>query len=450
MYRPALDPVSGHPAWSALLAALPVLTLFALLGGLRVKAWIAPLGSLAVTLLTAVLAYAMPAGQALSAAGQGAAFGLFPLAWTFTTAIWIYTMTVASGHFEILRRAFARTSDDRRIQALIIAFCFGSLLEALAGQGTPVAITSLMLLAAGFSPVRAATLALVGDTVPAAFGPLGLPITTLSKVSDLPVAHLGAMAGRQVPLLAPLIPALLVAMVDGRRGLREAWLPAAACGLTYALAQFATANYLSVPLADVTAALASACAVIAAARPRPATAHDTSPAHTPHENSTPAPIAPQQPATRAQVWRAYSPYLVIIAIFATSQVHPVSVLLEKTTVSFRRPGLHLLMSPILGWLGVAVTGSDTSSNSLFGALQVTAAHRAGLNPTLLAAANASGGVVGKMISLQNLTISAGAVGLSGREGHLLRRMFALSVLLLAVMCLIVGLQATSVLNWMIP
>lgn len=543
MYRPALDPVSGHPAWSALLAALPVLTLFALLGGLRVKAWIAPLGSLAVTLLTAVLAYAMPAGQALSAAGQGAAFGLFPLAWTFTTAIWIYTMTVASGPFEILRRAFARTSDDRRIQALIIAFCFGSLLEALAGQGTPVAITSLMLLTAGFSPVRAATLALVGDTVPAAFGPLGLPITTLSKVSDLPVAHLGAMAGRQVPLLAPLIPALLVAMVDGRRGLREAWLPAAACGLTYALAQFATANYLSVPLADVTAALASACAVIAAARPRPATAHDTPPpAHTPHENSTPTPIAPQQPATRAQVWRAYSPYLVIIAIFATSQVHPVSVLLEKTTVSFRRPGLHLLtasgkrstlpvyklnwlsspgtlllaaglitmlvlpvppraaasayihsltqlrwavltvtgllalsfvmnaagqtatlatwmadaakafalLSPILGWLGVAVTGSDTSSNSLFGALQVTAAHRAGLNPTLLAAANASGGVVGKMISLQNLTISAGAVGLSGREGHLLRRMFALSMLLLAVMCLIVGLQATSVLNWMIP
>jgi lactate permease len=552
MFRPVVEPIAGHLGWSALLAALPVLTLFILLAWLRTRAWVASLAGLAVALLVAVLAYSMPVGQALLAASQGAAFGVFPLVWTFAAAIWIYTMTVQTGYFDVLRRAFTRVSDDRRIQALVIAFCFGSLLEALAGQGTPVAITTVMLVAVGFAPMRAVVVALVANTVPAAFGPLGLPITTLAKVSDLPVGDLGEMAGRQVPLLALFVPLLLVFIVDGRRGLRETWLPAIACGSVFGLTQFVTSNYISMPLADVLAALAGACAVGMAARMRSTVvqrqtvlvtvggASDALVAPgTPDTESEP-PAEPRDPP--AEVWRAYGPYLAIIAIFAFSQIHPVTVWLDSVTRTFHWPGLHLLtvsgkpstlplykfnwlgatgtlllaaglvtmvvlrvrpraaaaayvrtlgqlrwailtvtgmlamsfvmnasaqtatlgnwmagagqafavLSPVLGWLGVAVTGSDTSSNSLFGALQVTAAHKTGLSPTLLAAANASGGVAGKMISLQNLTIGASAVGLAGREGDLIRRVFGWSVLLVAGMCLIVGLQATPVLSWMVP
>lgn len=551
MYHPVLEPVTGHLGWSALLAALPILTLFLLLAWLRTRAWVASLSGLAVALIVATLAYSMPVGQALLAACQGAAFGLFPLVWTFATAIWIYTMTVRSGHFGVLSRAFARMSDDLRIQALVVAFCFGSLLEALAGQGTPVAITTVMLVAAGFRPMRAVVVALVANTVPAAFGPLGLPITTLAKVSDLPVDDLGAMAGRQVPILAVFVPLLLVVIVDGRRGLREAWIPAIACGSAYGLAQFVTSNYISMPLADVLAALAGACAIGVVVRSRHTVLRRRAERVTVGATGTPTghgtcdseslPVAEPRDSP-AEVWRAYAPYLAVIAIFVLSQIHGVDEWLDSVTRTFHWPGLHLLtvsgepstlplykfnwlgatgtlllmaglvtmavlrvrprdaadayvrtlgqlrwailtvtgllamsfvmnasaqtatlgtwmagagpafvlLSPVLGWLGVAVTGSDTSSNSLFGALQVTAAHESGLSPTLLAAANASGGVAGKMVSLQNLTIGASAVGLAGREGDLLRRVFGYSVLLLGGMCLIVGLQATPVLSWTVP
>lgn len=596
---------------------LPILALFVLLGIVRAKAWIAAAGGLTVALLVAIVAYEMPVDQALLTAWQGGSFGLFPLAWTFTTAIWIYIMTVGTGHFDVLRRSFVRVSDDRRIQAIVIAFCFGSLLEALAGQGTPVAITSVMLLAVGFRPVLAASTALVANTVPAAFGPLGLPITTLAKVTGLPSDELGAMAGRQVPIIAVFIPLLVIFVVDGRRGLREQWWPALACGLSFGFAQFVTANYISVALADIVAALVSVGVVTLMVRRRRSTAKPAPvsvlvggvrsdggliaggsalggsalggsvagvstaggptargsttggppPGGSPTgdsaaQNSSADPSAwggeavtesqPSGPAetatlldqvdSRADILRAFAPYAAIVAIFTLSQWGPVTRALDSATTTFKWPGLHLLttagkvstlpnfklnlllapgsllflaglltmlmlrvspaaavraygraimqlrwailtvtcllalsfvmnasgqaatlgnwmagagglfviLSPILGWLGVALTGSDTSSNSLFGALQVSAAESTGLDPTLLAAANASGGVVGKMISLQNLTIAAGAVGLVGREGDLFRRMFGWSLVLLAGMCLIVSLQATPVLSWMVP
>ncbi|MFY1695677.1 L-lactate permease [Solwaraspora sp. WMMA2101] len=540
MYRPTLDPLAGSLAWSALVAALPIVTLFLLLGVFRVRAWLAALGALAVALGVSILAYAMPTGQALLTAGQGATFALFPLVWTFGTAIWIYRMTVTSGHFDVLRRSFARVSDDQRVQAMVIAFCFGSVLEGLAGQGTPVAITTVMLLALGFGPMKAATVALVANTVPAAFGPLGLPITTLAGVTDLPADTLGAMAGRQVPVIALFIPLLLVFMVDGRRGLRRTWHIAVICGLSFALAQFLTSNYFSVALADIVAGLVSAVVVAVTARSWPPRRTDDDATRADQPDAVEERV--DQPDVPAEVWRAYAPYLVIVAIFGLSQVPVVSGALNAVTILFDWPGLHLLtvsgepsslpvfrfnwlsstgtlliaaglitmvilritpraaivaygqtlaslrwailtvcgllalafvmngsgqtatlgtwmagagglfalLSPVLGWLGVALTGSDTSSNSLFGALQVTAAQRAGLDPVLLAAANASGGVIGKMISLQNLTIAASAVGLSGREGDLFRRMFGWSVVLICAMALLVGLQSTPVLSWMVP
>ena len=214
----------------------------------------------------------MPVGQALLAGTEGAAFGFFPILWIVINAIWVYNLTVASGHFDVLRRSFEKVSPDQRIQAIIIAFCFGALLEALAGFGTPVAITVVMLMALGFQPVKAAAVALIANTAPVAFGALATPIVTLATVSSgasddpgLTVDTLGAMVGRQTPILAVIVPLILVFVVDGRRGLGRPGCRRSSAAWPSALAQFVAANYISVPLADIIASLVSAAAVVAAA-----------------------------------------------------------------------------------------------------------------------------------------------------------------------------------------
>src|SRR5436309_5561349 len=229
MYKQVYDPVSGSLGITTIFAVLPLVTLFVLLGGLRTKAQWAALAALAVSMLVALIVYSMPVGQALDAGVEGAAFGLFPIMWIVVNAIWIYNMTRESGHFAVLRRSFGRVSDDQRVQAILIAFCFGALIEALAGFGTPVAISAVMLIALGFEPLKAAAVALVANTAPVAFGAIAVPITTLASVSGLPQDDLGSMVGRQTPFLALIVPLILVAMVDGRRGLRQTW-PAALVG----------------------------------------------------------------------------------------------------------------------------------------------------------------------------------------------------------------------------
>lgn len=551
MYRQVFDPVSDSLGLSAIFAALPLAVLFVLLGVLRMKAWIASLISLGVALLVSVVIYPMPVGQAVLAATLGAAFGFFPILWIVINAIWVYNMTVETGHFDVLRRSFARISDDQRIQAIIIAFCFGALLEALAGFGTPVAITAVMLIAVGFTPMRAAVLALVANTAPVAFGALASPINGLNASSGLPVDDLGAMVGRQTPILAIFVPLILVFLVDGKRGVRETWVPALSTGVSFGIAQFVTANYISVPLADVVASLVSVVVVVAVLRLAPA---GTSLGRTPPpviaggaaDEPTPefaARVANSGNDSRAEVARAFAPYLIIVAIFVVFQIGAVKDAAAKTTATFDWPGMHIedptgkpasslilftlnwlpaagtlmlisgvitmfvlklsparavraygrtlkqlawaivtvmavlglafvmrasgqtgtlgnwlagaggafaFLSPILGWLGVAVTGSDTSSNALFGGLQVTAANKAGLDSLLMAAANSSGGVLGKMVSPQNLAIAASAVGLTGKEGDIFRKVFLWSLVMLAGMCVLVLLQSTGILSWMIP
>ena len=544
MYQQVLDPVAQSLAWSSLVAALPLLLLFVMLGVLRVTAWLASLVSLALAIVVAVFVYGMPLGQSLLAGTEGAAFGFFPILWIVINAIWVYQMTVETGHFDVLRRSFARVSDDQRVQAVIIAFSFGALLEALAGFGTPVAVTSVMLMALGFRPLKAAALALTANTAPVAFGAMATPILTLAKVTELPSDTLGAMVGRQTPILALFVPLALVAIVDGWRGLRETWPVALVCGVVFAIGQYATSNFISVPLADVVASLLSAAAVVAMVR-----------VWHPRREQAPAVIAggaadeptPEfaqrvaNPDDRAEVARAYAPYAIIIAVFVICQITAVKNLLDKATIKFQWPGLHVvspkgkpvslteftlnllttpgtqmlvagvltmivlklsvpravkaygvtlvqlrfaivtvmvvlalafvmnlsgqtitlgtwmagaggafaLLSPVLGWLGTAVTGSDTSANSLFGALQVTAANQAGLSDVLMAATNSSGGVLGKMISPQNLAIAAAAVGMNGKEGDIFRRVVVWSLVFLALLCVISALQA-SVLSWMVP
>src|SRR5690242_3913500 len=268
-FRIVTDPVANSLALSAIFAVLPLLTLFVLLGALRMRAWLAGVISLIVSLIVAIIVYSMPVGQALLSATEGAAFGFFPILWIVLNAIWVYNLTVVSGHFDVLRRSMARVSPDMRVQAIIVAFCFGALLEALAGFGTPVAVTVVMLMALGFPPVRAAAVALIANTAPVAFGALATPIVTLGTVtsgaSDDPRLNtdtLGAMVGRQTPLLAVIVPLILVAVIDGRRGMRQTWPAAAVAGVVFAAAQFAASNYISVPLTDIIASLASAAAVV--------------------------------------------------------------------------------------------------------------------------------------------------------------------------------------------
>ena len=546
MYQQVLDPVGHSLAWSSLVAAVPLLLLFVLLGVLRVTAWAASLISLAVAIAVAVLVYGMPIGQTLLAGTEGAAFGFFPILWIVINAIWVYQQTVETGHFDVLRRSFSRVSDDQRIQAVLIAFSFGALLEALAGFGTPVAVTSVMLMALGFKPMKAAVLALVANTAPVAFGAMATPILTLAKVTELPSDTLGAMVGRQTPILAVFVPLVLVAIVDGWRGIRETWPAAVVCGLVFGVAQYATSNFISVPLADVVASLLSAAAVVLLVRVwRPARPYTEPAVVAGGAADEPTPEFAQRvehPDSRSDVVKAYAPYAIIIAVFVICQITAVKKLLDKATVKFQWPGLDIvspkgkpvalteftlnllttpgtqmliagiltaialklsvpravkaygttlhqlrwaivtvmavlalafvmnlsgqtitlgtwmaaaggafaLLSPILGWLGVAVTGSDTSANSLFGALQVTAANQAGLSDVLMAASNSSGGVLGKMVSPQNLAIAAAAVGMNGKEGDIFRRVVVWSLLFLLLMCILTALQASPVLSWMVP
>ena len=263
MYTQDFDPVSDSLGLTAIFAALPVLTLFVLLGGLRMKAQWAALISLGVAMLVAAIVYGMPAGQTLLSASEGATFGLFPIMWIVIAAIWVYNMTVETGHFAVLRRSFGAISDDQRVQAVIVAFCFGALLEALAGFGTPVAITAVMLIALGFQPMKAAAVALVANTAPVAFGAIATPIITLAEVTELPKDDLGAMVGRQTPVLALIVPLILVYMVDGRRGVRQVWPVAVLGGVSFAVGQFLCANYFSVELTDIVASLLATGSIVA-------------------------------------------------------------------------------------------------------------------------------------------------------------------------------------------
>src|SRR3954452_5868911 len=262
MYTQVFDPVGDSLFASAIFAALPLLTLFVLLGVVKMQARFAALAALAVAALVAIIVYSMPVGQTVLAASEGAAFGLFPILWIVIAAIWVYNLTEATGHFAVLRRTFGRLSDDQRVQAVVVAFAVGALIEGLAGFGAPVAITSVVLVGLGFKPAKAAALALIGNTAPVAFGSIAVPIVTLSETTGLAKGDLGAQVGNQTPILAVFVPFILIAVLDGRRGLRECWPAALVGGLSFASAQFVCSHFISVELTDIIAALFSTGAML--------------------------------------------------------------------------------------------------------------------------------------------------------------------------------------------
>jgi lactate permease len=544
VYTQNLNP-TGSLALSALLASLPLLALLVALGVFKWRAHWAGTAALVLSIVIAMVVYHMPLGETLNAGLYGSAVSVLAVLWITFNAIWIYNLTVKTGHFAVLRRSFVAISDDRRIQAIVIAFSFGALLESLAGGGSPIAICAVMLIAIGFSPLKAATVALVANTAPVAFGGLGNPITIMGQVTELPAEQFGAMAGRQVSLLAIFVPFVLVGIVDGWKGVREVWPAALTCGLSFGIAQFLFSNFVNYKLCDIVAAVVSAVAVILLNKvwqPRR------------DQVSAPAVIAggaAEDPAFERRVGRptggdsrrdvllAFAPYAVVVLLFSLAQLPGISGALNAPTITFNWPGLHLLsqagkpvsvayklnwlaatgtllflsglvtaivlrikpalaartyvetlrqfgwailtillvfalsyvmnlsgqvstlglylagagaffafLSPLVGWFGVAVTGTDAGSNALFAKLQVTAAEQLHASPILFGAANTSGGVMAKMISPQNLAIGTAAVGEVGSEGILFRRVFGWSMLFLVAMCLLVFLQSTPVLGWM--
>ena len=577
-YQPELAPL-GSLALSALVACLPLLTIFITLGALRWKAHIAGLTALAVALLVAILVYKMPALLALNSAVEGGVFGLFPIMWIVFNAIVLYEVTVVSGRFEDLRRVFDLISDDPRVQAIVIAFCFGGLMEALAGFGAPVAITGVMLMAVGFSALRAATVVLLANTAPVAFGAIGTPILTAGRLTHIDPATIGAYVGHQTPVIAFFVPMFICWLTDGRRGVRQVWPVALVTGAVFAISQWISATYLSMELTDIISSLCGLAAIVVMLRfwrpeGRDEARESLRLAHEEEirEMGASAPVDPtgttaaakaatatavrtgsgdgdgdhaDGPLTQGRIWMALFPYLLVIVVFSVAKLIPAAnKALTGTDIKIPWPGLDgqvltaagkpntstvytfswlsspgtillicgiivalvygvklsrwgkvvtdnaykmrfailtvatvlslayvmnlsgqtitigtwiagtgaafAFLSPVLGWLGTAVTGSDTSANALFATLQQTAARQIGIDETLLVAANTSGGVVGKMISPQNLTIAATAVGLLGREADIFRKVIWWSIGLLVVMCLLVGLQSTPVLSWMLP
>ena len=373
MHYEDFTPISGSLGLTAMFAALPILTLFVLLGGLKMRAQWAALIALGVAIAVAISVYGMPADQMGLAALKGAAFGLFPIMWIVITAIWVFNMTVESGHFAVLRRSVETMSKDQRIQAVMIGFCFGALLEALAGFGAPVAITSMMMVALGFRPIKAASLALVANTAPVPFGAIATPITTLSEVTGLEKGDLGAMVGRQTPVLAIFLPLTLIAMVDGRRGIRQTWPVAVVAGFAFAIGQFACSNYGSVELTDIVASLISMAAIIAFVRVwqpkelrltvrtgRNGRVADPLADGVPmHEPAIPSQDDPNKDPP-LEVLRAYAPYLIIIGIFSIAQIPLIKQRLAESpwTATLQWPGLQArtLMAILFALSLSALTG----------------------------------------------------------------------------------------------
>jgi lactate permease len=557
-FHQTYDPVAASVLLSAVVAALPLLVLAVLLAVVRAAPWKAAVAGAATAFALAWLVWRMPLGLALSAATHGMAFGLWPISWVCLNAVFFYNLTVASGDFDVIRRSLARLTEDRRIQALLVAFCFGALIEGIAGFGAPVAISASMLAGLGFDPLAAAVLALVANTAPVAFGSIGIPITTLggllAPILGRDVATtthaLSSMVGRQLPFFSVAIPAYLVVLLAGWRKTVEVLPAVLAAGLSFAVVQFATSNYLGPELTDILASLASLGAVALLLRvwkPREVWRGDGTQVAPKEERHDPP----------ARVVRAFGIYAILVVVVLGLQL-AASAGLKNVKLEFPWPGaytsvdgravpvvhreppiteapapypltyrldfltsagtlvlvasavaflvmmafgappaafgitfartLRQLKLPIvtiafilsiatvmnyagmtssmalalaetgvlfpffsafIGMLGVFLTGSDTSSNTLFGPLQATTAKVSGLDPILMAATNSSGGVMGKMISPQNLSVGAAGVNAVGREGEIFRRVIGHSLLLTSLVGLLAMLQA-YVVPWMVP
>jgi lactate permease len=532
MWEQQYLPVADNLAFSTLAAAVPIFVLLLLIGVLRKPAWIAALSGLAAAAVVAIGVFGMPTNLAVSATIYGAAFGILPIGWIVYWAIVLYRVTLETGSFDIIKDSIGGLTSDRRLQAMLIAFALGAFIEGSAGFGTPVAVAAAMMTGLGFSPFYAAGICLLANTAPVAFGSIGVPVTTLAVITGLPEAELSAWVGRLCAPVAIFIPAYLILVMGGIKGLKGVMPAAVVCGLSFGVMQFLVSNYIGPQLTDIAAALTAIVALVVLLK----VWHPSDVFHLEGDHQATIEIESHSFGTTLRAW---SPYLILVA-FVLVWGSPIASVLNSVTISFDWPGLHnevirvapaveqntqyaavynlnwlaaagsacalativsavllgfsvggyvrllgsvlkqlafplltiasvlglaYLMnysgmvvtlglafaatgslfpffSALLGWLGVFLTGSDTSANALFGNLQVVTANQLGFDPALMASANSAGGVMGKMISLQSLAVAVAATGMArSQEGELFRFTFKHSVFLASVLGLLTCVYA---------
>ena len=532
---------------SAVLAAVPIVVLFFMLGVKRKPAWMAALSALASALIVALAVYRMPIDLALISTVYGAAYGIFPIAWIVFSSIMLYRLAVDTGKFEIIKDSVGGLTDDRRLQAMFIAFSFGAFIEGAAGFGAPVAVSGAMLAGLGFSPFYAAGICLLANTAPVAFGSIGIPVTTLAAVTGLPVLPLSAMVGRLCAMVSVFIPGYLIVVMTGPKRALEVLPAILACGISFAVMQFYVSNYIGPELTDIMSSLTCIFVMVVVLKvwkPKtilrlegdtPITAtvkrhspgemfmawvpylllvvfvlawgepqikaaidrwtHSLLPSFLPvgqalnglnvpglHNLITRIPPVTPKPAPYAAVfafnWLSASGTACFLAILATAVVLRVKPgrLATLYVATFKQLSMAMLtiasmlglaylmnysgmtstlglalagtgvafpfFSAVVGWLGVFLTGSDTSANALFGNLQVVTANALGLNPVLTASVNSAAGVMGKMISVQSIAVAVAATGMStADESRLFRFTIKHSVLLMIVMGIVSLLYA---------
>jgi len=533
MWQHNYQPVGGNLGLSALVAAIPILVLFYMLGVRRKPTWIAALTALAAAWVVALTVYRMPVKYALMSTLDGAAFGMFPIAWIVFASIMLYRLAVDTGKFEIIKDSVGGLSNDRRLQGLFIAFSFGAFIEGAAGFGAPVAIAGAMLAGLGFPPFYAAGICLLANTAPVAFGSIGIPVITLSGITGISALPLSAMVGRICAIVSLIIPCYLVVIMAGVGGALEVAPAIIICGLSFAGVQFYVSNYMGPELTDILSSLTCIGAMVlvlklwkpknifrlAGDKPVSASVRHHTPAellvawspyiwlvlfvlmwgYAPiktqldrvtmlipvpslHNEIVRMPPVTAQPAPYAAIftfnWLSASGTACLMAILASAvflRVSPRRVV-NLYTATFRQLSLTLVtiacmlglayvmnysgmtstlglelaatgkafpfFSAVLGWLGVFLTGSDTSSNALFGNLQVITANALGINPVLTASVNSAGGVMGKMISLQSIAVAVAATGMTlADEGKLFRFTLKHSIFLASVIGVIAMLYA---------
>lgn len=548
MWQQNYVPVADSLVLSALLALLPLLGLLLLIGVFRKPSWVAATSGLVLAILVAFFGYGMPAPLVISSALLGAAFGLFPICWILFNAILLYQLTVRAGKFEIIKHSLGNLTADRRLQALLIAFAFGAFLEGGAGFGSPVAVAAAMLAGLGFTPFYAAVLCLLANTAPVAFGSIGIPVVTLAGITNLPLDRLSAGVGRICAPVSVFIPAYLVVVMSGFRGLWGVWPAAALCGIAFAGTQFLVSNFVGPELTDILAALASIVGLVALLKLwRPREIQTTVANDVDAKQAPPAEAASNAIAhSGGEIFGAWMPYLLLVGFVLAWGVPMAKPYLDAFTFPIAWPALHnavervaplvetpspypaifkldllaasgtacliscifaaffLRISPrefgatakdvaiqmakpaltissvlalsflmnysgstmtlglafattgalfpffsaILGWVGVFLTGSDTAANALFGNLQVVTAKTLNLNPVLMAASNSSGGVMGKMISLQSIAVAVAAAGMAtSEESRLFRYTLRHSIFLASAIGMVVVFYAYVVPAW---
>jgi lactate permease len=550
MWNQVYNPLNSS-VLSTLAAALPVVTLLVLIASNKVKAHIAAVVALIVANLVAIVIFTMPAGMSLRATVLGAVTGFFPIGWIVLNVIFLYRLTVERGVFETLQTTIGGVTEDRRLQLLLIAFCFGAFFEGASGFGTPVAVTGAILIGLGFSPLAASGLSLIANTAPVAYGALGTPIAGLSSVTGIDPFLLGAMVGRQLPFFSLIVPFWLIWAFAGYKGMKDIWPAIIVTGVSFSIPQFLISNFVNPWIVDIGASLISMACLIGFLKVWRPKVIWTSPALRTHDDS--ASTMPAKPVTAAkrystaQIWLSLLPWIIVCAVllvwgtnwfkgmvnpWATwnypvpdlhNMINKVAPVVSKPTpegavfsftwlsytgsgmlIAAIISGLLLGFSPVrlvteyaktikicayslltisamlaigtltrlsgidatlglafagagvlypffgtlLGWLGVALTGSDTASNVLFGNLQKITSEQLGLSPILMGAANSSGGVMGKMIDAQSIVVASTATNWFGHEGSILRFVFFHSISLACLVGLLVMAQAYLV-PWMI-